>query len=533
MSKNFDYIIIGAGSAGCVLANKLSENPKNTVLLLEAGGSDQKFWIKTPLGYAFTYNDPKVNWRYNTEPDKNLNNRTAYWPRGKVIGGSSSINAMAYFRGLENDFSDWEKAGAENWSWVNVSKTYQSIEKHVSKKEVLGDGPIQISDLSEAMHPFTKHFMAAAKELNWPEPINTSTALEGLGYVQNTTKNGKRFSSADAFLHPIKKRKNLQILKNATVEKIIIKNLQAKGVIYEVKKTKKYSYANKEIILSAGAIGSPQILQVSGVGPKEVLKNSGVELIHHSPEVGQGLQDHLAVTKYFSTNERTLNTDIGNIFGKVIAGIKYILTKSGPLSIPVNQTSGFVRSEIKSVVPDLQIYANPIAYSTDHNGRTYVNNKSGFLISAQPTRSTSRGSINIQSPDVKVSPLINTNSLTTKDDQLMAVKAGRMIQQIANTKAIKSVTKKAFDVNFMNLDDEGLLNSFREVASTVYHPCCTCRMGSSINNSVINNKLQIHGLKNIRVVDASSFPNITSGNINAPTMMLAYRAAEIILEDNF
>ena len=262
------------------------------------------------------------------------------------------------------------------------------------------------------------------------------------------------------------------------------------------------------------------------------LKKSGVELIKHSPEVGQGLQDHLAITKYFSTSERTLNTDLGNIFGKVIAGIKYILTKSGPLSIPVNQTSGFVRSEIKSVVPDLQIYANPIAYSTDHNGRTYVNNKSGFLISAQPTRSTSRGSINIQSPDVKVSPLINTNSLTTKDDQLMAVKAGRMIQQIANTKAIKSVTKKAFDVNFMNLDDEGLLNSFREFASTVYHPCCTCRMGRSINNSVINNKLQIHGLKNIRVVDASSFPNITSGNINAPTMMLAYRAAEIILEDN-
>ena len=403
MSKNFDYIIIGAGSAGCILANKLSENPKNTVLLLEAGGSDQKFWIKTPLGYAFTYNDPKVNWRYNTEPDKNLNNRTAYWPRGKVIGGSSSINAMAYFRGLENDFSDWEKAGAENWSWVNVSKTYQSIEKHVSKKEVLGDGPIQISDLSEAMHPFTKHFMAAAKELNWPEPINTSTALEGLGYVHNTTKNGKRFSSADAFLHPIKKRKNLQILKNATVEKIIIKNLHAKGVMYEVKKAKKYSYANKEIILSAGAIGSPQILQVSGVGPKEVLKKSGVELIKHSPEVGQGLQDHLAITKYFSTSERTLNTDLGNIFGKVIAGIKYILTKSGPLSIPVNQTSGFVRSDIKSVVPDLQVYANPIAYSTDQHGRTYVNSKSGFLISVQPSRSTSRGSVNIQSPNVKVS----------------------------------------------------------------------------------------------------------------------------------
>jgi choline dehydrogenase len=248
--------------------------------------------------------------------------------------------------------------------------------------------------------------------------------------------------------------------------------------------------------------------------------------------VGQGLQDHLAITKYFSTSERTLNTDLGNIFGKVIAGIKYILTKSGPLSIPVNQTSGFVRSDIKSVVPDLQVYANPIAYSTDQHGRTYVNSKSGFLISVQPSRSTSRGSVNIQSPNVKVSPLINANSLNTKDDQLMAIKAGRMIQQIANTKAIKSVTKKAFDVNFMNLDDEGLLNSFREFASTVYHPCCTCRMGRSINNSVINNKLQIHGLKNIRVVDASSFPNITSGNINAPTMMLAYRAAEIILEDN-
>ena len=532
MTKHFDYIIIGAGSAGCILANKLSENLKNNVLLLEAGGSDQRFWIKTPLGYAFTYNDPKVNWRYNTEPDKNLYERTAYWPRGKVIGGSSSINAMAYFRGLENDFTDWENAGAKNWGWDNVLKTYQVIEKHVSKKEIVGDGPIQISDLSEHMHPFTKNFMAAAKELNWPTPKNTPIATEGLGYVHNTTKNGKRFSSADAFLHPIKNRKNLHIIKNATVEKIIIENLQAKGVIYKVNNIKKYADANKEIILSAGAIGSPQILQLSGVGPKEILKKSEVKLIHHSPEVGQGLQDHLAITKYFSTHERTLNAEIGNIFGKIIAGFKYIINKSGPLSIPVNQTSGFVRSEIKSIFPDIQIYANPIAYSTDNSGKTYVDKKSGFLISAQPTRPTSRGSINIQSPDINIPPLINANSLDTKDDQLMAIKAGKIIQQISNTNVIKSVTTKAFDTNFINFNDNDLLNNFCEYASTVYHPCCTCRMGNSINNSVINHRLQIHGLKNIRVVDASSFPNITSGNINAPTMMLAYRASEMILEDN-
>lgn len=532
MTKNFDYIVIGAGSAGCVLANKLTENSKNTVLLLEAGGSDQKFWIKTPLGYAFTFNDPKVNWKYNTELDKNLNNRTSYWPRGKVIGGSSSINAMAYFRGLKNDFLDWEKAGAKNWNWENISKTYQSIEKHVSGEETYGDGPLQISDLSEHMHPFTKHFLAAARELNWPTPTNTSTASEGLGYVHNTTKNGKRFSSADAFLHPIRKRKNLQIIKHATVRKVIIKNLQATGVIYELNNEQKCAYANKEIILSAGAIGSPQILQLSGIGPKETLKKSGIKLIHFSPEVGQGLQDHLAITKYFSTNERTLNSEIGNIFGKTIAGLKYILTKSGPLSIPVNQTSGFVRSKKEINFPDLQIYANPIAYSTDQNGRTYVNKKSGFLISAQPTRSTSRGSINIQSPNINIPPLINVNSLNTKNDQLMAIKAGRIIQQISNTEAIKLVTKEVFDKGFMNLDDDGLLNNFRENASTVYHPCCTCRMGNSIDDSVINSRLQVHGLKNIRVVDASSFPNITSGNINAPTMMLAYRASEIILEDN-
>ena len=532
MSKKFDYIIIGAGSAGCVIANKLSANTKYNVLLIEAGGSDKKFWIRTPIGYAFTYNDARVNWKYNTQPDKNLNNRSSYWPRGKVIGGSSSINAMAYFRGLENDFSDWEKAGAEGWGWKNVLASYNALENHISKKENYGNGPICVNDLSEQMHPFSKHFMAAARELNWPKPNNTAISSEGLGYVHNTTRNGKRFSSADAFLHPAKKRKNLHIIKNAIVEKLIINNSQSDGIIYEVNNVKKCAYANKEIILSAGAIGSPQLLQLSGIGPEEIVKKAGVKLVHHLPEVGQGLQDHLAITKYFMTNERTLNSDIGNFVGKVTAGLRYLLTKSGPLSVPVNQTSGFVRSSVKSIVPDLQIYANPIIYSTNNNGKTYVGKKSGFLLSAQPSRFSSRGSINIQSSDVNIPPLINPNSLHTKYDKLMAIKACQMIQTIAATKAMESVTKKACDPNFSKFDNDALLNNFRELASTVYHPCCTCRMGLSPSDSVINSRLQVHGIKKLRVVDASSFPNITSGNINAPTMMLAYRASDIILEDN-
>jgi choline dehydrogenase len=532
MSQSYDFIIIGAGSAGCVLANRLSENPDTRVLLLEAGGSDLRFTIKMPLGYAFTFVDPKVNWMYSAAPEETLKGRSGYWPRGKVIGGSSSINAMAYFRGLPKDFDDWEKAGATGWNWKSVEATYQSLETHISKGMSEGTGPVCVSDLSSQMHPFSEHFLSAAKEMGLNVPENTAVSHDGWGYVRSTMKNGKRFSAADAFLHPVRHRKNLTIVKKAMVQRLTISDARATGVIFRHKGRSIHVSASKEIILSAGAIGSPQLLQVSGVGPKEVLENANVPVVHAMPEVGQGLQDHLAITQYFDTDERTLNDEIGGIVGRVVAGIRYLLTRKGPLSVPVNQTSGFARSGPDVETADLQLYANPIAYSVGPTSKPVVGKKSGFLLSAQPARSTSRGSVNISSPDTDDAPEIRPNSLATEHDRDMAIRAGRMVQAMARTAAMKSVTTAYADPEFLKMDDDALLDMFRKTALTVFHPCCTCRMGSSAKNSVVDARLRVHGLSGLRVVDASAFPNITSGNTNAPTMMLAQRGAEMILEDH-
>lgn len=532
MSKSYDFIIVGAGSAGCVLANRLSQDPNNSVLLLEAGGSDRRFWIKVPLGYAFTFRDPKVNWKYNTEPDPNMDNRSGYWPRGKVIGGSSSINAMAYFRGLPNDFDDWQKAGATGWNWETVKATYEGLETHLSDGKSQGTGPVVVSDLREQMHPFSARFLEAAQQMGLPTPDNSSVAHEGWSYVRSTMKDGKRFSAADAFLRPARQRPNLTIVKNAMVQKLTLREGRATGVIYKMKGRDIHVSANKDIVLSAGAIGSVQILQVSGIGPRDVLQNAGVDVVHDLPQVGRGLQDHLALTVYFETNERTLNDDIGGYFGRLWAGMRYIFTRKGPLSVPVNQTSGFARSSDDVETPDLQLYANPVAYSMDANGKLIVKRTSGFLLSAQPARSTSRGRVEITSPDVAVAPKIEPNSLSTQYDQDMAIATGRMVQKMANTPAMRAVTTAQVTPEFMEMNDAELLALFRKTAATVFHPTSTCRMGKTKADSVVDARLGVHGIKGLRVVDASTFPNITSGNTNAPTMMLAQRASDLILQDH-
>ena len=501
MSKHFNYIIIGAGSAGCILANKLSENLKNNVLLLEAGGSDQRFWIKTPLGYAFTYNDPKVNWRYNTEPDKNLYERTAYWPRGKVIGGSSSINAMAYFRGLENDFTDWENAGAKNWGWDNVLKTYQAIEKHVSKKEIVGDGPIQISDLSEHMHPFTKNFMAAAKELNWPTPKNTPIATEGLGYVHNTTKNGKRFSSADAFLHPIKNRKNLRIIKNATVEKIIIENLQAKGVIYKVNNIKKYANANKEIILSSGAIGSPQILQVSGIGNTDKLKNLGIDVVHELKGVGENLQDHLMFRPIYKIHGiKSLNKKVNSLFGNLMIGLEYIFNRSGPMTMGASQLCMFAKSDPSLELPDLQWHVQPM--SMDTLGATKNHDFHAFTPTVSNVRPSSRGHVSIVDKDSRTYAKIKMNYLSTDEDRRIAAKGLKLTRKIVlESETFKKYSPEEYRPGININDDEELVKEASNYAQTIFHPVGTCKMGQD-EMAVVDEKLKVRGIKNLRVIDA-------------------------------
>ncbi|MEH6631213.1 MAG: GMC family oxidoreductase N-terminal domain-containing protein [Halopseudomonas aestusnigri] len=535
--ENFDYIIVGAGSAGCVLANKLSESGRYKILLVEAGGTDRKFWIKVPLGYGFTFSDPKVNWRYNAENDPGLNGRGAYWPRGRVLGGSSSINAMAYSRGLPDDYDDWEAAGATGWNWGQVEQAYDALEINDEfgadgKRQVRGDGALWISDLSDQMHPFSQRFLQAAKDIGWPVTDNfNGPEKDGLSLIRSTVRKGFRWSSADAFLRPAKKRTNLHVVTNALVEKIIINEGRATGIRYRMGDRTHETKAACEVILSAGAINSPQLLQLSGVGPAGLLKQHNIGVEHDLSQVGQGLQDHLAVSHFYQANEPTLNNRLGNKLGQLLAGIQYVLTRRGPLSVPVNQCGGFIRSDVGSTGPDVQVYCNPASYSVPASGQPKMDKEPGFLLSVQPCRPTSRGEVNIASSNPSDAPIIQPNSLSTEHDQHMAIRASKLLQNLAESPTISKVTRERSTPDITTMTDAELLENFRARAGTVFHPSCTCRMGRDENDSVLDARLRVHGIRGLRVVDASAFPNVTSGNTNAPTIMLATKAAKMVLQD--
>lgn len=531
-TENYDYIIVGAGSAGCVLANRLSENPSTRVLLIEAGGSDARFWVKVPLGYAKNFANPAVNWCYTAQPDPGLNGRRAFWPRGRVIGGSSSINAMAYLRGLPHDFDDWERAGAEGWNWDTVRKTYEALESQIDAQGTHGNGPLVVSDVSKGMHPFIRHFFEATREMGWNVARNLNGEdADGLMAMRSTVRKGRRWSAADAFLRPAKGRPNLRIISRALVEKVIIQDGRATGVAFRADGGTKTVRADKEVILSAGAINSPQILQLSGIGPSELLKKHGIPVLHDLPEVGKGLQDHLAISHYYRANQPTLNNKLGNRLGQMLAGIRYILTRKGPLSVPVNQVSGYVRSTPEAEAPDVQVYCNPMSYATSPSGTVGVDPKAGFLLCVQPSRPTSRGEVMIASANPADAPLIQPNSLSTAKDRETVIKASRLLQKLAQTPAIRAVTQERLQPDITAMGDDELLENFRTVAGSVFHASCTCRMGRDAGTSVLDGRLRVHGVAGLRVVDASAFPNVTSGNTNGPTIMLAARAADLILQD--
>lgn len=532
----FDFIIVGAGSAGSILAERLSRSGRHSVLVLEAGGRGRSPWIALPLGYGKTFFDPRVNWKYESEPEEALAGRRGYWPRGKVVGGSGAINALVYARGLPHDFDDWEAAGATGWGWDAVRRTYEALETQVDPDgRRRGAGPITVQDVSDQIHPVNRHYFAAVDELGLPraEDINDPAAEGGAVYRINTA-GGMRNSSARACLKPALGRGNVRLVTRALVERIEFEGARAVAVHYRRGDRSEVARAGREIILSAGAVTSPRLLQLSGIGPADLLRRHGVTPLLDMAHVGGNLQDHLGVNYYFRATERTLNNELAPLWGKMRAALRYALSRRGPLALSVNQCGGFFRSTPGQNRPDQQLYFNPVTYTTTPVGTRSVVRPdpfAGFIISFQPSRPTSRGRIDISGPNPEAAPLIRPNSLATEEDRAQVVAGGRLCQRLMRTQALSRLTESAMGEDLRGMDDAAILADFRARCGTVFHPVGTCRMGTEAARSVVDPRLRVHGTAGLRVVDASVFPNVTSGNTNAPTMMLAWRAADLILED--
>ena len=535
----YDYIVVGAGSAGCVLANRLTAGGEHRVLLLEAGGGDRSPWIQVPIGYGRTFNDPRFNWMYQAQPDPALDNRSAHWPRGKVLGGSSSINAMVYVRGQPADFDDWRAAGNPGWSWSELLPYFRKLEDHPwGASEFHGaGGPVQVSDVSASVHPLCATFLQACASvgIEYTRDFNGAQP-EGAGLWQVTIKDGVRVSSANAYLRPIRGRANLDVHLRAHVTRVLFSASRAVGVEYLRGGARQQARARAEVLLAAGAINSPQLLELSGIGDAQLLRQFHIPLIADSPAVGRGLQDHLAVSYFYRSRVPTLNDQLAPFFGKVKAALRYALGRRGPLAMSVNQAGAFLRSRAELTRPNLHIYFNPASYSTTTIGpkRRLLNPDPypGFLMSFNTCRPTSRGTIHIRSSDPLSSPAIFPNSLATEADVQDVFEGARVLRRIAAARPLAEVIETEREPGAQVQSDAEVLADFRRRAGSVFHACGTCAMGADPRTSVVDQRLRVRGVSGLRVVDAAIFPNISSGNINAPTLMVAERAADLILEDS-
>ncbi|MGE7990662.1 GMC family oxidoreductase [Pseudomonas sp. NPDC089554] len=534
--KDFDYIIVGAGSAGCILAARLSASGQHSVLLLEAGGKDSSPWFKLPVGFAKLYYNPTFNWMYYSQPQAQLAGRSLYAPRGKVQGGSGSINAMIYVRGQAHDFDDWAANGAEGWSFKDVLPYFRKLESHpAGESEYHGaSGPIGITPMKGQAHPICDVFLKGCEQLGYPrsEDFN-GQHFEGAGIYDVNVRDGRRSSSSFAYLHPALGRPNLTIEHHALTEQVLFEGRRAVGVRVSQQGQTREFRARREVILAAGAVDTPKLLQLSGVGDRALLEQHGINLRHQLPAVGKNLQDHLCVSYYYKASIPTLNDEFGSLLGKLKLGLQYLLTRKGPLALSVNQSGGFFRSDAQQPHPNLQLYFNPLSYQIPKNNKANLEPEpySGFLLCFNPCRPTSRGEIRIASRDPQAPALIDPNYLSTQKDIDEAIQGSRLMRHIMNAPALKAITVEEVLPGAAVDDDESMLRYFRENCGSIYHLCGSCAMGSDPDTSVVDARLAVHGLAGLRIVDASVFPNVTSGNTNAAVMMVAEKAADLILED--
>jgi choline dehydrogenase len=527
---SFDYIVVGAGSAGCVLAERLSASGRHRVLLLEAGPSDRSLWIHVPLGYGKLFTNPRYNWLYQSEPEAELNNRQIIQPRGKVLGGSSSINGLLYIRGQREDFDHWRQLGNTGWSYDDVLPYFLQSEdqRRPGEMEYHGhDGPLAVSDVEK--HPICEAFIEAAEQAGFPrnDDFNGATQ-EGAGYYQVTCRDARRCSTAKGYLKPALNRANIKVVSEALATRILIQGKRAVGVEYRRQGQLFQARASGEVVISGGAFNSPQLLQLSGIGPGDLLRSHGIELVHEMPGVGEDLQDHFqARFNYHCTEPITINDMMASFPRQVGAALNYILRKKGPLTIGAGYAGGFFKTNPELASPDVQIHF--ILFSAEGIGQK-LHPFPGFLSSVCQLRPQSRGTVRIKSADPMQAPAIQPNYLSAPHDRDVMLAGMKLQRRIMGQPAIRHYIKEELNPGPQCETDDQLLDYARAKGTTIFHPTSTCRMGSDAK-AVVDERLRVRGIDRLRVIDGSIMPTVVSGNTNASIVMIGEKGAKMLLED--
>ena len=513
-ARQADYIIVGAGSAGCVLANRLSANGRHRVLLLEAGPRDRSLWIHLPIGYGKTMFHPVYNWGFYTEPEPHMNGRRVYWPRGRGLGGSSSINGLIYVRGQPEDYDGWEALGNRGWGWNDVLPYFER-------------SAMSYSDIGEK-HELIEAIIRAANELGVPTTRDFNGGRqEGVGYYQLFTKNGWRSSSATAYLRPAERRPNLQVETDAHATRILFEGTRAVGVRYRQHGTEQEARATREVILSAGALQSPQLLQLSGVGPAALLQSFGIPIVKDLRGVGENLQDHLQVrVMYKCTKPITTNDDLASLWRRCAIGLQWLVKRTGPLAVGINQGGLFTRVLPESKTPDVQFHFATL--SADLAGAK-PHPWPGFTMSVCQLRPESRGTVRVRSTDPLEAPAMQPNYLATELDRRCTVAGVKLARALAATAALRPYVAEEYRPGRSAITDDALLDFARDYGATIFHPVGTCKMGGD-PMAVVDDQLRVRGLAGLRVVDCSIMPTLTSGNTHAPAVMIAEKASDFLLE---